>query len=344
MHGPLLGTIGLIAILVALASCAATPGGSMNAPRYLATYFINNGTEGVFLAESVDGLNFTPLISPNRPILVPQVGAEKLTRDACLFRGPDQQWHMVWTAGWWSASIGIAHSPDLIHWSEQTLLPVMAAFPGALNAWAPEIAFDPASGLYIIFWSSTVPGRFPETEAGGDAGPTPGSKLNHRIYRTTTRDFRTYSPTELMYDPGFNCIDATLLLLPGSASGVGSGHAPVWLMFLKDETRHPPAKNIRMVRVADPLRITEGASEPITGEYWAEGPTAFCVGNSVRVLFDRYTDNRFGGVQSSDLTSWADISDQVTLPPGARHGSVQAVDQALIERVRALLASPSKGP
>jgi len=35
--------------------------------------------------------------------------------------------------------------------------------------------------------------------------------LNHRIYGTTTRDFWTFSPTRLFYEPGFNVIDATIV-------------------------------------------------------------------------------------------------------------------------------------
>ena len=40
---------------------------------------------------------------------------------------------MVWTAGWYEKGIGIAHSEDLIHWSEQKYIPVMAHEPTARN-------------------------------------------------------------------------------------------------------------------------------------------------------------------------------------------------------------------
>ena len=30
-------------------------------------------------------------------------------RDPCLVAGPDGQFHLVWTTGWWDKGIGIAH-------------------------------------------------------------------------------------------------------------------------------------------------------------------------------------------------------------------------------------------
>src|SRR3546814_4148160 len=58
--------------------------------------------------------------------------------------------------------------------------------------------------IYMIYWSSTVEGKFPETKSDKENG------YNHRIYYTTTKDFHDFSDTELLYDPGFNVIDATI--------------------------------------------------------------------------------------------------------------------------------------
>jgi len=77
----------------------------------------------------------------------------------------------------------------------------------------------------VIFWSTTIPGRFAETDAASE------DKLNHRIYCTTTKDFQTFTPTALLYDPGFSCIDATFLRADGKQ----------WLI-VKDETKFPEPK------------------------------------------------------------------------------------------------------
>ena len=312
-----------------LCACESPPQGPSFSQGHvlLGTYFLDNGQDGVYLCVSEDGYKFRPIVEPNIPILRPAIGKERLTRDACILFGPDGQWHMVWTVGWGDAGgIGLAHSSDLLNWSEQELVPVMSHEPGTFNCWAPEIAWDDRRGQYIVFWSSTVRGRFPETAHMGDPGPTPDTAYNHRIYRTTTKDFKTYANTTLMYDPGFECIDATLLRR--------SGPTP-WLMFIKDETRYPPAKNIRAVNVVDPAMIQSAPSSPLTPAYWAEGPTAVLVDGRTRVYFDRYTENRYGAVETDWANMWVDISWQVAFPAGARHGTVVWVDGAFADSVAA---------
>ena len=114
------------------------------------------------LAYSRDGLKWTPL-GGGRPFLAPTVGG-KLIRDPCIVLGPDNVFHAVWTTGWYEQGIGIAHSKNLITWSEAAFLPVMVHERKAVNAWAPEIFFDDETGQYLIFWATTIPGRFPATD------------------------------------------------------------------------------------------------------------------------------------------------------------------------------------
>ena len=45
----------------------------------------------------------------------------------------------------------------------------------ARNCWAPELFYDTDSKTYLLFWATTLPGRFPETDALGDDG------YNHRM-------------------------------------------------------------------------------------------------------------------------------------------------------------------
>ena len=93
-------------------------------------------------------------------------------------------------------------------------------------------------------------------------------------------------------------------------------------MFLKDETREPVQKNLR-VAFADKLVGPYGpASAPITGNYWAEGPTAVQLGTEWLVYFDKYREHKYGAVKSSDLAHWTDVSDQIKMPPGLRHGTI----------------------
>ena len=48
--------------------------------------------------------------------------------------------------------------------------------------------------------------------------------------------------------------------------------------------------------------------EPVTGDYWAEGPTVLMIGDTWHVYFDKYRKGSFGAVISKDLKEWKDIS------------------------------------
>jgi hypothetical protein len=103
-------------------------------------------------------------------------------------------------------------------------------------------------------------------------------------------------------------------------------------MFLKDETPKPvPQKNIR---IATSSKLTGDYSlptKPITGNYWAEGPTAIKIDNNWIVYFDKYRDHKYGAVSSTDLINWTDISDKISFPKGTRHGTVFTITQKEFE-------------
>jgi hypothetical protein len=231
-------------------------------------------------------------------------------RDPCIIRGGDGLFHMVWTVSWKEKGIGYASSKDLIHWSEQQYIPVMEHEPDALNAWAPEIYYDADKKQYMIYWATTIPGRFPKGDSAGD------NKYNHRLYYVTTKDFKTYTKARLLYDQGFNVIDGTI-----------TKWGSQYVMVLKDETRYPPQKNLR---VAFSNTLTGGygkPSAPITGNYWAEGPTTLKTGNNLLVYFDKYTEHKYGVVSSTDMEHWTDLSDKLSMPKGIRHGTVITITQ-----------------
>lgn len=310
----------LALLLVALAFLSAgLRAAELPETCYLFAYFYHDReAEGFRLAWSPDGLDFR-MLNDGKPYIKPEAGEAKIMRDPCLYRGPDGRFHLVWTTGWTGKTIGYSSSTDLLHWSPQKTLPVMAHEPEAQNCWAPEIVWDDARKRYLLFWSTTILGRFPETALSNKR-----PERNHRIYATTTEDFETYSPTRLLYDGGFNVIDATLLHDDDGR----------WLMFVKNETVQPHTeKNIRMIRGDSAEGPWGEASAPLTGAYWAEGPTAIKVGGEYRVYFDKHMLNAIGLVRSRDLVHWEDLSAQVRFPADARHGCILAVPRAVIERL-----------
>ncbi|MGV7206378.1 glycoside hydrolase family 43 protein [Oxalobacteraceae bacterium A2-2] len=308
--------------LAALLLSAAVLAPALAADQYLFAYFIKNGEDGLHLAASKDGYHWDKL-GNGRSYLAPAVGGAKLMRDPCIVRGPDGTYHMVWTSGWKENNIGYASSKDLIHWSAQKELPVMAHEPGTLNAWAPEIIYDAKRAKYLIFWASTVPGKFPETDGSSE------DKYNHRMYYTTTKDFATFTPTRLFYDPGFSVIDATFLKANGKD-----------YLLVKDETRNPPRKYLQVADAPD-LRGPFGKlSAPISpAGVWVEGPTAIQIGQDAIIYYDAYKDKRYGALRSRDLVHWEDVSKDMHFPDEGtpqriRHGTVIAVPEEAIDQLR----------
>jgi len=283
---------------------------------YLFSYFKDNGQDGLHLAFSRDGYHWN-VLKNDRPFLSPQVSKDKLMRDPCITIGPDHQFHMVWTVSWNEKGIGYASSEDLINWSDQHYIPVMEHEPGALNCWAPEIIYDKGLDVYMIYWATTIPGRFAQGDTTGDA------QYNHRIYYTVTKDFKTFSETKLLYDQGFNVIDATIQKKDGK-----------YFMFLKDETKSPARKHIR-IAVSDSL--TGGyklMSNPITPD-WVEGPTVTKADDYWIVFYDEYTRHHMGAVRSKDMQNWEIITDSVSFPEGARHGTVFKVREKVLDKLLA---------
>lgn len=282
---------------------------------YLFSYFRGNG-DGLHFAYSFDGLIWKE-VQNGKIFLKPNVGKEKLMRDPSIVQGPDGLFHMVWTSGWKENNIGYAYSEDLIHWSEQQELPVMAHEAGCRNTWAPELFYDKASKKYYIVWASTIEGKFEDAPSSED-------QYNHRLYYTTTKDFKTFAPTQLFYDPGFNVIDACILKEGGK-----------YRIFLKNETLDPVEKNIRMVSTNSLKKIPLNVSEPISGKEWAEGPTAIKIGKYTYVYWDLYRNHRYAAVRCKNLKkgNWEKLDGMVTFPAGMRHGTVFCVNEDILYKL-----------
>lgn len=279
---------------------------------YLFSYFKGNG-DGLHLAYSKDGMKWEAL-NNDSIYLKPEIGKDKLMRDPSIVRDEEGTFHMVWTSGWWDQGIGYASSKDLKTWSRQTNIPVMEKFEGTKNSWAPELFYDKKDKSFNIFWASTIPGVFPDL-------PTSESEkgLNHRQYYVTTKDFKTFSDTKLFFEPGFSVIDGAILDREG-----------LYYLFIKNENSSPAEKNIRVVSNDKPYGFPVTMSEPITGDYWAEGPAPLSVGEYVYVYFDKYRDHKYGAVRSKDMKVWEDVSDSIVFPVGVRHGTAFTVSEDIL--------------
>lgn len=311
----------LLTGVVAAATLAARPrpGPQTAPPHYLFSYFTGNGEDGLHLAHSRDGMTWRAL-NDGESLLAPAVGQARLMRDPSIGRGPDGTFHMVWTAGWTERGIGYARSENLIDWSEQRYLEVMGHEPDARNTWAPELFYDEATARFLIVWATTIPGRFPETDGQDARDDGPG--WNHRLYHVATTDFETFTEPELFYEPGFNVIDGAIFR---------DDHR--YVMVLKDETNVPfePQKNLRLAFADRATGPYSAPTEPITGGYWAEGPTPLEIDGRWHIYFDKYRQGDFGVIASRDLEEWRDLSDVLTVPDEMRHGTAFEVPAEIAE-------------
>ena len=274
---------------------------------YVSTSFHEPATEGLRFIYSTDGLRWDSI---QGVFLTPQVGKQKVMRDPSIVRGPDSTFHLVWTSSWrGDRGFGYASSKDLIHWSEQRFIEVMSDTT-TVNVWAPELFYDDVRKQFLIVWASCVPGRFPDYQEE--------HLNNHRLYYTTTKDFKTFAKTQLFYDPDFSDIDATLV----------KRGAKDYVMVVKDNSR--PMRNIKVAFAESPYGPWSKASEPFT-ESFTEGPSTARVGDWWYIFYDSYRHGIYGAHRTKDFVHFEDRTGAVNFPVGHKHGTVFMAPEELVE-------------
>ncbi|WP_437919058.1 glycoside hydrolase family 43 protein [Sphingobacterium sp. LRF_L2] len=266
---------------------------------YLFTSFREPANEGLRYLYSTDGLHWE-----NVPgvFLKPTLGTQQIMRDPSMVRDKDGIYHLVWTIAWkGDQGIGYAQSRDLIHWENQQILPVMEHEPTAVNVWAPELFYDEDNNRFIIIWASTIPHRFAKGVEAEDN--------NHRMYYTSTTDFKTFSPTKLFSDPGFSIIDAVIV----------KKDKEDFVLVLKDNTR--PNRNLKVAFSDNPLGPFNQISEPFS-DYLTEGPSVVKIGNEWLIYFDSYGSKSYEAVSTKDFKHFEKANSRIAVPEGHKHGTI----------------------
>jgi hypothetical protein len=265
----------------------------------------------LYLASSLDGYHWDDL---GGPFLKPEVGNQKVMRDPSVVQGPDGTFHMVWTSSWkGDLGFGYASTRDFIHWSKEGFSQVMTFDTSTVNVWAPELFYNDENKDFIIVWASTIPFKF---EKGQEE-----ERNNHRLYYTTTRDFVTFSETRLFFDPGYSVIDAMIVKREKND----------YILVLKDNTR--PFRNIKVAFGESPVGPWKNISEPFTG-FKTEGPTVVRVGNDYLIYYDSYGAAKYGAAKTSDFIKFENVSSQISLPKGHKHGTIFVVDKKIVKALK----------
>ena len=273
------------------------------------------------IALSADGRHWTAL-NDNEPVW------DHHMRDPYVRRGPDGLWRILSTGGGKAGdrekvgpSCLYVTSKDLIHWQVEGPLPLMkdvrneeGAFAG--NIWAPEWFYDENTNEYMLFWSSSFK----------DAG-----WKESRLWYCKTRDWKTFTPAKVLFNPPYSVIDGTLLKQDGT-----------YYLFHKEEEFGVKTGERRAIRVAvsnnleGPYEIVEGPLNrgqivPVI----TEGPTVVkdLINPGWLLYYDYCMTNRFGLSYSPDLIHWS-VEEDVCFPSEARHGCVSILTS---EEARKLL-------
>jgi alpha-L-fucosidase len=180
-----------------------------------------------------------------------------------------------------------------------------------VNVWAPELFFDEKDNQFVICWASTIPGRFPDQ--------LETHERNHRLYCTTTRDFKKFAPTRLFYDPGFSVIDGQIVKDDSR-----------YVLLLKDSTR--PQLNLRVAFGETPFGPWTNLSEPFTPQF-TEGPCALKIGNDWLIYFEAYRAESYGAVKTRDFKTFTNVTAEMTFPAGLKHGTAFKAIRKDLERL-----------
>ncbi|WP_300598217.1 glycoside hydrolase family 43 protein [Niabella sp.] len=292
----------ILITIIAISSCSNR--------AYLFTSFHEPANAGLRMLYSYDGYHWTDF---DTVFLKPVVGQQKVMRDPSMAQGPDGIFHLVWTSSWrGDKGFGYASSKDLIHWSEQRMIPVMKQEPTTVNVWAPELFYDDAAKDYKIIWASTIPGRF---ERGAEE-----DNNNHRMYMTTTKDFKTFTSAKLFLDPGFSVIDAVIV----------KKQKEDYILVLKDNTR--PERNLKVAFSNNAAGPWKNVSTPFSDNF-TEGPSVVRVKDRWLIYYDSYRKKIYEVMATKDFQHFKDVTNQVTVPEGHKHGTIVPVKKKLVRQL-----------
>lgn len=298
-------------ILIGFISCSSKKNEDKEVKEvYLFTSFREPATDGLKFLYSYDGYKWNSIPGV---FLKPDVGEQKLMRDPSMVKGPDGTFHLVWTCSWkGDPAFGYASSSDLLNWSEQQHVPIMAFDTTTVNVWAPELFYDDVNQDYIIVWASTIPFKF---EKGVE-----DEYNNHRLYYTRTKDFKEYSYAQLLYDPGYSSIDAVIV----------KRDTADYVLVFKDNTR--PERNMHVAFGKTAIGPYSDDSGKFT-ENFTEGPSVVKVGDEWLIYFDAYEKKSYDAVSTKDFKTFTDINDKISIPVGHKHGTIFMASETILSNL-----------
>lgn len=235
----------------------------------------NKNRAGLFFAWSNDQKHWHPIGPEYSFLRSDYAGGEggKQMFDPFLFQSADGCWHIVWTLNNDVRSFSYSNSTDLINWKPQSY-PI---FDYKNNFKELELTFDVNSNSYSLTWL-------------GDKKGIKG------IYRTTTKDFKTYSPiTEIQEEARAN--QRTHVLISGKEE-TGTIHKVSWSLVqaLQDRVQLSAIKNQQNWETMrqDPTRFAN--LKPVDVEITVTGENKTISNNLIGIFFEDLNYAADGGI------------------------------------------------
>lgn len=293
----------------------------LDTQAYLFVHFVGTEStadeEQIYFSVSQNGTDWKTL-NDGKPVLTSNVG-EKGVRDPHILRGEDgkffiiatdlsiynrrddsNRWGTCQTSG--SKSIVVWESDDLVNWSNANLVEVAPSNAGC--TWAPESVYDAEKGEYMVFWASKT---------------ADDNYATQRIYRSYTKDFKTFSEPELYIDGGnVSNIDTTIIDYKG-----------MYYRFTKNESN----SSVTMMKSGSLSGDwTDVASYTLGTMTGYEGPTIYKVNgeNKWCLLLDYYSKSQgykpfvTDDIEKGSFTAGSNFNFDVKY----RHGTVMPITKA----------------
>jgi hypothetical protein len=316
------GTLGAVAS-AALATATARSASALTPAAYVMGYFAESpnwevASYGLHLAVSRDGLNWTPL-NQNNPVVTPTAGTGGL-RDPFVYRKQDGTFVVLATdlkGTDWAAQNQYLHVWDSVDLRTFTGYRRVKMHSLPTHSWAPEVFWDAGRQQYGIVYSATENDR-------------------DVLMVNYTTDFRTVTPNQVYFDPGFNVIDGSFAYLNG-----------VNYLYFKRESDFTlmGARSASLAPRSFDSSIYTGAYR---GPVGTEAPTVSkVIGQNVWYLWgDNWAPrNGYATVwRTTDLAAgtWAPVSNaDFTQPLHGKHQTIAEISQAEYDNLIARWGTPA---
>ena len=291
-----------------------------NFKAYLFVYFTGNhiDEEAVCYAVSEDGYRYQAL-NNNKPVIDSKViSSTGGVRDPHILRCQDgKTFYMVVTDmvsdnGWDSnRAMVLLKSNDLVHWSH-SVINMQKRYKGQeklKRVWAPQTVFDAETGKYMVYWSMKY----------GD-GP------DVIYYAYANKDF-----TDLEGEPkplflpknGKSCIDGDIVFKEG-----------VYHLFYKTEGHGNGIKKATTRSLTSGQWEDEDGYKQQTNEA-VEGAGTFKLINQDKyiLMYDVYMKGKYQFTETTDLTNFRVIDQDVTMDFHPRHGTIIPITAKELKRI-----------